>query len=153
MLRHSGLVDAPAGAILNSATPPTPGDNIAVQHRALWVAVAIAYAALASRLTPLTWPSMLATVPAAAVVYRVGMRGRPVRECPAVVLERSRLVPWVVVISLGIGLEIAALLQTPREEFPTLSSFVSPLVGDSAGWYRFVGYLVWLGMGAWLARR
>ena len=118
-----------------------------------WVAVAVVYATVASRFAPLTWPSMLATLPPAAVVFWVGMRGRPTREGPAMVLRRSRLMPWVVVGVAGIALEIAAVLQSPRSDFPTLSSIVSPLAGDSAGWYRFAGYLAWFALGAWLARR
>ena len=124
-----------------------------VRYQPLWVVVAVAYAALASRFTPLTWPSMLATVPPAASVFWVGVRTRTVRDAPAVVLNRSRLVPWVVVAALGIALEIAALVQSPRADFPTLSSVISPLAGDGTGWYRFGGYLAWFALGAWLARR
>lgn len=124
-----------------------------VRHQLIWVVMAVAYAALASRLTPLTWPSMLATVPPAVSVFWVGVRTRTVREAPAVVLDRSRLAPWVVVAALGIAVEVVALAQSPREDFPTLSSLISPLAGDSAGWYRFGGYLAWFALGAWLARR
>ena len=124
-----------------------------VRHQSVWVIAAVAYAALASRFIPLTWPSMLATVPPAAVVGWVGLRRRTARVGPAEAMRPSRLVPWVVVAALAIAWEIAALAQSPRGAFPTLSSVISPLVGDTAGWYRFGGYLAWFALGAWLVRR
>jgi hypothetical protein len=124
-----------------------------VRNQSLRVVIAVAYAALASRFIPLTWPAMLATVPPAAVLCYVGLRGRAVRAAPAVVISPSELVPWVVVAALAIAAEIAALVQPSRADFPTLSSFISPLVGDTAGWYRFGGYLAWFALGAWLVRR
>ena len=96
---------------------------------------------------------MLATVPPAAVVGWVGWRRRTVREGPAVAISPSGLVPWVVVAALAIAVEIAALVQSSRADFPTLSSVISPLTGDTAGWYRFAGYLAWFALGVWLVRR
>ncbi|MGS0684544.1 hypothetical protein ACVBEQ_05205 [Nakamurella sp. GG22] len=125
-----------------------------MRYQVLGAAVmAVAYAAFASRFTPLTWPAMLATVPPAAGVFWIGVRTGTVRDAPAVVFDWSRLVPWVVVAALGIALEIVALVQSPREDFPTLSSLISPFAGDSTGWYRFGGYLAWFALGTWLARR
>jgi len=124
-----------------------------VRYQSVWVPAAVAYAALASRFIPLTWPSMLATVPPAAVVGWVGLRRRTVRVGPAEGVSPSRQVPWVVVAALAIAWETAALAQSPREDFPTLSSVISPLAGDTAGWHRFGGYLAWFALGALLARR
>jgi len=124
-----------------------------VRKQSVWVAAAVAYATLASRFIPLTWPSMLATVPPAAVVGWVGLHRHTVRVGPAEGIRPSRLVPWVVVAALAIAWETVALALSPREDFPTLSSVVSPLAGDTAGWYRFGGYLVWFALGAWLVRR
>jgi hypothetical protein len=123
------------------------------RYRVVWVVAAVSYAAAASRFTPLTWPAMLATVPPAVVVCWLGLRGRSVSTVPAVALDRSQVMPWVVVSASAVVLEILALVQSPRADFPTLSSIVSPLVGDSSGWYRFAGYLAWFALGAWLVRR
>ena len=95
---------------------------------------------------------MLATVPPVVVMFWVGGWGRRSRS-PELVRSWSRLAPWVVVVSLGMTLEIVALAQSPRADFPTLSSIVSPFAGDSTGWYRFGGYLAWFAMGAWMAKR
>jgi len=115
---------------------------------------AIGYALLASRLSPLTWPAMLATLPPAVLVFWVGGRRRPApASSPEIAIGWSRLAPWVVIAALGITLEMLALVQSPREDFPTLSSIVSPLAGDSTGWYRFGGYLAWFAVGAWMAKR
>jgi len=124
-----------------------------VRFRPVWVVVAVAYAAVAARFAPLSWPSMLATVPPAAVVFWVGVRNRTVREPSTAVLGPARLLPWVMVAGLTIALEITALARSPRADFPTLSSLISPLAGDTTGWYRFGGYLAWFALGAWLARR
>jgi len=113
---------------------------------------AVVYALLASRLSPLTWAAMLATVPPAVAVFWVGGRRRSARN-PEIAISRSRLAPWVVIAALGITLEMVALVQSPRKDFPTLSSIVSPLTGDSTGWYRFGGYLAWFAVGAWMAKR
>ena len=74
------------------------------------------------------------------------MRRRTVRVSPAEVVSPSRLVPWVVVAALAIAWETAALAQSPREDFPTLSSVISTLAGDTAGWHRFGGYLAWFAL-------
>jgi len=118
----------------------------------LWVVVGvgIGYAAVAALLTPLTWPAMLATVPPLALACWVAVR-RP--NCPpAPAPTWRRVLPWAVVLAAGVVLELATLFRTPREDYPTLSSIVSPLAG-SQWWFRFVGYLIWFAVGAALVRR
>lgn len=111
---------------------------------------AVGYAALAALLSPLTWPAMLATLPPLLVAGWVAVRG-PVRPA-RIPLKRRRAAPWLVVIAAGTGWELLALFRTPREDFPTISSIVSPLAGTQ-WWFRFVGYLLWFAAGAWLVRR
>jgi hypothetical protein len=118
----------------------------------MWTLLAIGYALVASRFTPLTWPAMLATLPPAALLCWATMR-RPIPAAPAVRLTPARVMPWIVVVATGLAWELVALQQAPRRDYPTLSSIISPLAGDVAGWYRFAGYLVWFAAGAWLARR
>lgn len=114
------------------------------------VGVGIGYAAVAALLTPLTWPAMLATVPPLALACWVGVR-RP-NDPPAPAPTWRRVLPWAVVLAAGVTLELATLFRTPREDYPTLSSIVSPLAG-SQWWFRFVGYLIWFAVSAALVRR
>lgn len=111
---------------------------------------AVGYAAVAALFTPLTWPAMLATLPPLIVAGWVAVRG-PVR--PATIpLGRRRVTPWLVVVAAGTGWELLALFRSPRDDFPTISSIVSPVAGTQ-WWFRFVGYLIWFALGAWLVRR
>ena len=121
-------------------------------RRVLWVVVGvgIGYAAVAALLTPLTWPAMLATVPPLALACWVAVR-RP-NDPPAPAPTWRRVLPWAVVLAAGVTLELATLFRTSREDYPTLSSIVSPLAG-SQWWFRFVGYLIWFAVGAALVRR
>jgi len=116
----------------------------------LAAASAVAYAATAAVFTPLTWPAMLATLPPLAVAGWIALR-RPSRP-PADAPSWRRIAPWVVVIVAGTVWELAALFRSPRADFPTISSIISPLAGTQ-WWFRFVGYLVWFAVGAWLVRR
>ena len=116
----------------------------------LWVALGIGYAAVAALFTPLTWPAMVATLPPLVVAGWVALR-RPDRQRIAA-LDRRRIVPWAAVVAAGAAWELIALFRSPRADFPTISSVVSPLAGTQ-WWFRFVGYLVWFAAGAWLVRR
>lgn len=111
---------------------------------------AVVYAAGAACLTPLTWPAMLATVPPLAVCLMVALRpaSRPVRRP----IGRRRVVPWLVVVGAGTVWEAVALIRSPRSDYPTISSIVSPLAGTQ-WWVRFAGYLLWFAVGLWLLRQ
>ena len=115
-----------------------------------WAPLAVGYAAVASLLTPLTWPAMLATLPPLVVAAWVAVR-RPDRP-PIAAPTWRRVAPWAAVIAAGTAWELIALLRSPRADYPTISSIVSPLAGTH-WWFRFVGYLVWFAAGAWLVRR
>lgn len=110
-------------------------------------AAGIGYAAVAASLTPLTWPAMLATLPPLVAAGWVALRrsDRPAAPAPAA----RRVAPWAVVVSAGVIWELVALFRSPRADFPTVSSIVSPLAGTQ-WWFRFVGYLLWFAAGAWL---
>jgi hypothetical protein len=115
-----------------------------------WLVVGVGYAAVAALFTPLTWPAMLATVPPLVAAAWVAVR-RPDRP-PAPLPGLRRMVPWAVVIGVGTVWELVALFGSPRGDFPTISSIVSPLAGTQ-WWFRFVGYLVWFAVGVCLVRR
>ncbi|WP_395728929.1 hypothetical protein [Nakamurella sp.] len=112
--------------------------------------VAVGYAAVAALFTPLTWPAMLATLPPLVVAGWAALRPPSRPAGPA--LGRRRVAPWLVVIVAGTGWELLALFRTPREDFPTLSSIISPLAGTQ-WWFRFAGYLLWFAAGAALVGR
>ena len=116
----------------------------------LLIGLAVGYAAVAALLTPLTWPAMLATLPPLAVAGWVAVR-RPNRP-PAPAVMRRRLAPWIVLVVAGTAWELVALIRSPRADYPTISSIVSPLAGDH-WWFRFVCYLLWFAVGGWLVRR
>ena len=112
--------------------------------------VAVGYAAVAALFTPLTWPAMLATLPPLFVAGWVALRP-PVRPIgPG--LRRRRVVPWLAVVVAGTIWELVALVRSPRADYPTISSIVSPLAGTQ-WWFRFAGYLLWFAAGVWLVRR
>ena len=112
--------------------------------------VAVGYAAVAALFTPLTWPAMLATLPPLFVAGWVALR-LPVRPIgPG--LRRRRVVPWLAVVAAGTIWELVALVRSPRADYPTISSIVSPLAGTQ-WWFRFAGYLLWFAAGAWLVCR
>lgn len=92
---------------------------------------------------------MAATVPPLVIAGWVSLRA-PTRPTPARIGWR-RVLPWVVVIAVGAAWELLALVRSPRADFPTLSSIVSPLAGPH-WWFRFAGYLVWFAVGVRLVR-
>jgi hypothetical protein len=120
-----------------------------------WTAVgisvlAVGYAAVAALFTPLTWPAMLATVPPLFVAGWAALR-LPVRPV-APALGLRRVTPWVIVVVAGTVWELVTLAGSPRVDYPTISSIVSPLAGTQ-WWFRFAGYLIWFAAGVWMVRR
>lgn len=113
-------------------------------------AAAVGYAAIAAFLTPLTWPAMLATLPPLAVCWWAALR-RP-DSPPRRPIGWRRVLPWLLVVGAGTAWEVVALVRSPRLDYPTISSIVSPLAGTQ-WWFRFAGYLLWFGAGLWLVRQ
>lgn len=113
-------------------------------------AAAVGYAAVAASLTPLTWPAMLATLPPLVVALGAALR---LPAAPADRrLGRRRVLPWLLLVGAGTAWEVLALVQSPREDYPTISSIVTPLAATQ-WWFRFAGYLVWFATGLWLVRQ
>lgn len=116
------------------------------------VVVAVLYSWAASRLTPLTWPATLATVPPGLVVCGIGLLRPPTRGPAPRRWGTAAVAPWVVLAVLVCAWQLYAFVQDPRTAHPTLSALASPLFATSAE-HRMVGYLLWLAAGAWLVRR
>jgi hypothetical protein len=125
--------------------------------------LAAAYAWFATGLYPFTWPALAGTVTGGvAVVALVRLRGTPVRAlgppgargCPPrqqPPCPKAGAFVWaLLVVALG-AWELAAFLQHPRPDHPTLSSLANGVFDSHTT--RAVAFLAWLGAGAGLARR
>jgi hypothetical protein len=115
-------------------------------------ALAVAYAWFATGLYPFTWPAVAATMAAGVAVLGVGRwRGTPVRARERKPGANAGTVVWVV-LALALGAwELAAFLQHPRPDHPTLSALANGVFDSHL--VRAVAFLAWLGAGAGLARR
>lgn len=146
-----------------------PGERFRSVHVA-WLVVAVGYAAVAARFEPLSWPAMLATVPPAVAVYWVSRRRAtptpadtppegpdslaqvPGGVVPARRATWARTLPWLLALAAAAALELLALPRHARDDYPTLSSLITPFAADHAA-LRTAGYLLWFALGAWLVRR
>ena len=115
-------------------------------------ALAVAYAWFATGLYPFTWPALAATLAGGAAVLTAGRRrATPVRAREATSGSGAGTVVWVV-LALALGAwELAAFLQHPRLDHPTLSALANGVFDSHL--VRAVAFLAWLGAGAGLARR
>ncbi|MDA8312027.1 MAG: hypothetical protein M0Z46_15750 [Actinomycetota bacterium] len=123
------------------------------------LAVAALYAALASGAKPFTLPADAAvSIPSAVfagalVLERLRPEAGPWRR-----IERARpdgggtAVPWLIVIALLVGVELASYFHGgPRAAYPTLSSGLDALFRYRAA--KAAGWFVWLTAGWYLVRR
>ena len=104
------------------------------------------YAWWAAGLRPFTWPALAAVGAAGIAVILLGTARR--RETAA--LPDGALV-WAVLVALLAGWELAAYLQAPRPDHPTLSSLANEILDWRPA--RALAFMVWLGAGVDLARR
>lgn len=106
-----------------------------------------AYAWWATGLRPFTWPALLAVAAAGIVTILVGSRRRrPPFELPA-----GGALIWGIVFALLVGWELAAYLQQPRADHPTLSALADRVIGWRPA--RALAFLAWVALGADLSRR
>jgi hypothetical protein len=107
------------------------------------------YAWLATGLRPFTLPPLVAILFGGGMAVAVGAGLLPMRRPPPA--RPRHLVIWA---ALGAALalwELAAFLQHPRADHPTLSSLTDAVFQSHPA--RAVGLLAWLAVGAGLARR
>ncbi|MGR6317635.1 hypothetical protein Q2K19_04750 [Micromonospora soli] len=116
-------------------------------RRVVWWA-AIGYALVAAAARPLTGPAAWAVLAPGVALLLAGLRRTPVRR-PRV--GRRAAVTW-----LGLGVlfclwELGAFLAGNDDAHPTFSILTDSVLATYPG--RVVGYLLWLGTGAWLVTR
>ena len=107
----------------------------------------MAYAWWAAGLRPFTWPALVAVVVAGTAV--IVLAGRARRRPPE---DKGRgVLVWAVLFALLAGWELAAYVQHPRADHPALSSLADQVLDGRPA--RTLAFVVWLAVGADLARR
>ena len=128
----------------------------AVRGRARPAAVAttvvavLAYAWWATGLRPFTDPALAATIGGGLAAMVAGALRRrspgPVHAAPS-----GGMAVWVALFAALTAWEVAAFLQQPRADHPTLSSISNSVL--DAHPVRALAFVVWLAVAAELARR
>jgi hypothetical protein len=114
-----------------------------------------AYGWWATGLRPFTTPALAVTLATGALVLAAGARAGWGRQRPAG--EPNRATPtagiwvWAVLVLALAGWEMAAFLQLPRSEHPTLSSLAN-LAFESHP-VRAAAFALWMAAGYGMARR
>jgi hypothetical protein len=109
----------------------------------------VAYAWWTAGLRPFTRPALLAVGAAGMAAIAVGTR----RRAPSASgrHDARRALPWGLLCAVLAGWEVAAYLQHPRADHPTLSALADQVLDWRPA--RALAFLVWLVVGADLARR
>lgn len=131
-------------------TPAAHADPTGARGPKVLIAVAvIAYAWWATGLRPFTATSTIAVVGAgiAAMVFG-SLRGR---WPEAARLRGIDVAAWLSLLGVLAAWQLAAYLQHPRSEHPTLSSLANAFLGIHAA--RAMAFVLWLASAARLARR
>lgn len=120
--------------------------------RALHLAVAVglgAYAWWAVGLAPFSAQATAAVVLAGVAAAAVGRRQRRPTRSPGG--DVPGMAPWAVLAAVVSAWQLAAYLQRPRADHPTLSSLANELLDSHPA--RAAAFLVWIAAAWWLARR
>lgn len=116
----------------------------------LVVAIALAtYAWWAVGLGPFSTRATAAVVLAGAAAMAIG--GRERRRKPLTVGDVSGIAPWAGLAAVAGAWQLAAYLQHPRADHPTVSSLANELLDSHPA--RAAAFLVWIAAARWLARR
>lgn len=106
---------------------------------------AVVYAWAATSLRPFTHPALAVTLLTAAAVLLVGSRFR--KQTPP-----ARGAGWWMVLFAALGVwELAAFVQLPRVDHPTLSSLANQVFGSHL--VRTLAFTGWMAAGFGIARR
>ena len=114
------------------------------------VAAAALYAWWATGLRPFSWAALLAVEGAGVAALVLGSRRRaPAPDLPP--RPGAALGGWAALLGALAAWELAAYLQHPRHDHPTLSSLADAVLGSHPA--QALAFLAWLALGADLARR
>lgn len=108
-----------------------------------------AYAWCTSGLRPFTWPALVAVGVAGVGTIVLGTRRRRPFEPPAHYASGALI--WGIGFALLVGWELAAYVQQPRADHPTLSALVDGVIDWRPA--RALVFLAWIAIGVDLSRR
>jgi hypothetical protein len=120
--------------------------------KARWAAVAgfvLVYAWWVVSLPPFSGSATAAVVLTGAAAAVWGWRRRPRR--PASAPSVTAIVAWAVLAGAAGAWQLAAYLQHPRPDHPTLSSLANTLLGSQPA--RAAAFVLWVAGAVGLARR
>ncbi len=117
-------------------------------RRALTGLVVGAYAWWAVALTPFSRAATVAVLLAGGVAAAAGARGRRWARPPE---DTRHVVWWAALVAAGAALQLAAYLQHPRVDHPTISSLTNALLDSHAA--RAAAFVVWLAATVQIVRR
>jgi hypothetical protein len=109
----------------------------------------VAYAWWAVGLAPFSAQATATVVLAGVAAMAVGRRQR--RRGPPSDGDMSGIAPWAGLAALAGAWQLAAYLQHPRADHPTVSSLANELLDSHPA--RAAAFLVWIAAAWWLARR
>lgn len=132
---------------LGAAAAGGAAGRLSVRRAAAAVAVC-GYGWWAVGLAPFSLAASLAVVLAGGAAAVLGSRARRRATLPA---DRRRIVAWLLLIAAAGAVQLAAYVQHPREDHPTLSSLTNALLDSHAA--RAAAFVAWLVAAAELARR
>ena len=107
-----------------------------------------AYAWWAVALAPFSRAATVAVLLAGGAAAAAGVRGR---RSPRPREDGRRVVAWAVLAAAVAALQLAAYLQQPRVDHPTISSLTNALLDSHPA--RAVAFVLWLAATVELARR
>jgi hypothetical protein len=117
-------------------------------RRVAVAAAVVGYATVAALCRPLTGPALLAVLAAGVPLLWLGVRRRP-RSAPPVGTRSAAV--WLGIGSAVGAFELGLRLGPNDTAHPTLSTLADPVLATYPG--RVLGYVLWLGVGAWLVSR
>jgi hypothetical protein len=135
----------PSSASLGSVFMRPPARGLAA------AALVAAYAWWAVGLAPFSWPATLAVVGAGAAAAAWGAWHRRAAAPGAPGASVARVAPWAALAAVAAVWQLAAYLQHPRDDHPTLSSLTNAALDSHAA--RAAAFVVWLAATVALARR
>jgi hypothetical protein len=140
-----------------SRRAPRPANAAGVAVLAAVAVLVAAYAWWAVGREPFTWRATLAVVPAGAAAAAWGtwrrgaMFGRTTAASPGAGARAPSVAWWALLAVVAAAWQLAAYLQDPRDDHPTLSSLTNAALDSQEA--RAAAFVAWLLATVGLARR